>query len=129
MLCQTFLFVSMVPFTLAPTTISYALIHILHPHPYFGVQITAHYINSGCKQIHIFRIQVVFFIEQPVCITFLPKSVHVFWSVDLFEPMGFFDCTFTVIDLFTDSDAILKILSVDFCGKVKVNSDSSSKTV
>ena len=34
-----------------------------------------------------------------------------------------------VIDLFTDSDAILKILSVDFCGKVKVNSDSSSKIV
>ena len=33
------------------------------------------------------------------------------------------------IDLFTDSDAILKILSVDFCGKVKVNSDSPSKTV
>ena len=33
------------------------------------------------------------------------------------------------IDLFTDSDAILKILSVDFCRKVKVNSDSSSKTV
>ena len=33
------------------------------------------------------------------------------------------------IDLFTDSDAILKILSVDFCGKVKVNSDSSSKIV
>ena len=31
------------------------------------------------------------------------------------------------MDLFTDSDAILKILSVDFCGKVKVNSDSSSK--
>ena len=35
----------------------------------------------------------------------------------------------SIIDLFTDSDAILKILSVDFCGKVKVNSDSSSKTV
>ena len=34
-----------------------------------------------------------------------------------------------LIDLFTDSDAILKILSVDFCGKVKVNSNSSSKTV
>ena len=33
------------------------------------------------------------------------------------------------IDLITDSDAILKILSVDFCGKVKVNSDSSFKTV
>ena len=33
------------------------------------------------------------------------------------------------IDLFNDSDAILKILSVDFCGKVKVNSDSSSKIV
>ena len=29
----------------------------------------------------------------------------------------------------TDSDTILKILSVDFCGKVKVNSDSSSKIV
>ena len=36
---------------------------------------------------------------------------------------------FDAIDLFTDSDAILKILSVDFCGKVKVNSDSSSKIV
>ena len=36
---------------------------------------------------------------------------------------------FVTIDLFTDSDAILKILSVDFCGKVKVNSDSSSKIV
>ena len=28
------------------------------------------------------------------------------------------------IDLIPDSDAILKILSVDFCGKLKVNSDS-----
>ena len=36
---------------------------------------------------------------------------------------------FSVIELFTDSDAILKILSVDFCGKVKVNSDSSCKIV
>ena len=34
-----------------------------------------------------------------------------------------------LIDLFTDSDAILKILSVDFCGKAKVNPDSSSKIV
>ena len=33
------------------------------------------------------------------------------------------------LPFFTDSDAILKILSVDFCGKVKVNSDSSSKIV
>ena len=33
------------------------------------------------------------------------------------------------IDLFASSDAILKISSVDFCVKVKVNSDSSSKTV
>ena len=34
-----------------------------------------------------------------------------------------------VIDLIPDSDAILKILLVDFCGKVKVNSNSSSKIV
>ena len=34
-----------------------------------------------------------------------------------------------VIDLFTDSDAILKLLSVDFYGKVKVDSNSLSKTV
>ena len=34
-----------------------------------------------------------------------------------------------IIDLIPDSDAILKILSVDFHGKVKVNSGSSSKTV
>ena len=34
-----------------------------------------------------------------------------------------------IIDLIPDSDAILKILSVDFCGKVKVNSDSSFKIV
>ena len=33
------------------------------------------------------------------------------------------------IDLIANKDAILKILSVDICGKVKVNSDSSSKTV
>ena len=33
------------------------------------------------------------------------------------------------IDLFTDSDAILKILSIDISAKVKVNSDSSYKTV
>ena len=32
---------------------------------------------------------------------------------------------FLEIDLFTDSDAILKILSIDFCAKVKVNSDTS----
>ena len=37
--------------------------------------------------------------------------------------------TVVLIDLITDSDAILKILSVVFCGKLKVNSDSSSKTV
>ena len=34
--------------------------------------------------------------------------------------------TIVLVDLIPDSDAILKILSVDFCGKVKVNSDSSS---
>ena len=34
-----------------------------------------------------------------------------------------------LIDFIPDSDAILKILYVDLCGKVKVNSDSSSKTV
>ena len=33
------------------------------------------------------------------------------------------------IDLIPNSDAILKILSVDFYGKVKVNSNSSSKIV
>ena len=33
------------------------------------------------------------------------------------------------IDLFTDSDAILKIIYVDFSGKVAENSDSSSKIV
>ena len=38
-------------------------------------------------------------------------------------------CNELGIDLFTDSDAILKLLSVDFCGKVKVDSNSSSKTI
>ena len=35
----------------------------------------------------------------------------------------------SITDLFTDSNAILKLLSVDFYGKVKVDSNSSSKTV
>ena len=86
---------------------------------------------------HLFISVKIVYIGKKINPLLIGKKGQYLWSLflplsalcALSTPLSFSERNGPTIDLFTDSDAILKMLSVDFCGKVKVNSDSSSKIV